>query len=153
NKKHIPEKQRAFNRKVAEIYLAICLSMYPMIALEFILIKCFPLAGMDFLYQSFFSGWLVLSLFFTFRKDNSFTTRYTLLLGAILGMLVPVFNGLLSGNWIWVSWKEGMDQILFIDLLWIVLSATSFIAVQKIKTKKQKPGEKKAKPKVKVASI
>ncbi|MEM9723350.1 MAG: PepSY domain-containing protein, partial [Bacteroidota bacterium] len=59
--------------------------------------------------------------------------RWTLTLGGIFGALIPIINGGTTGQWIWYSWAYGLDQILFIDLFWLVLSALSFITAFKLK--------------------
>ncbi len=123
NKKQLPEKKRRFNENVVRYYLAICLSMYPITALEFILVKIFqPNEGKVFIFSTYFIGWLLLTIFLIVRKNNGFTNKITLLIGSVLGLLVPVTNGLVTGNWIWTSYSEGSAQILFIDVLWIMIS-------------------------------
>ncbi|MDW7692026.1 PepSY-associated TM helix domain-containing protein [Flammeovirgaceae bacterium SG7u.111] len=138
DKKNIPEKQRRFNEKVVWWYLAICLSMYPMTALEFIVVKVFQNAGMTFIYQTFFIGWLVLSVFFYFKRSNVFTVKYSLILGSVFGFMIPIVNGIVSGNWLWVSLEKGLQQIWFIDIFWIVLSSLSTIAVFKYLPKRNR---------------
>lgn len=125
NKRNIPARQRRFNEGIVHWYLAICLSMYPMIAGEFLLVKLFSPAGITFLYQTFFSGWLLLSIFFALVKDNIFTLRWTLLGGGVLGILSPFFNGIFSGYWLWTSYRENLNDMLLVDMLWIILSVIS----------------------------
>ncbi len=135
DKKNIPEKQRRFNQKVVWWYLAICLSMFPMVALEFILVKLFPSAGMYFIYRTFFIGWLLLSVLFYLKKDNGFIIRWSLLLGGSLGFMIPVVNGIVSNNWLWVSWENRLYHVLFIDVFWIALSALSVMVAIKLRTR------------------
>ena len=91
--------------------------------MEFILVKIFqPNEGKVFIFSTYFIGWLLLTIFLIVRKNNGFTNRITLLGGSVLGLLVPITNGLVTGNWIWTSYSEGSAQILFIDVLWIVIS-------------------------------
>ena len=123
NKKYLPEKKRRFNENVVRYYLAICLSMYPITALEFILVKVFqPNDGKAFIYGTYFIGWMLLTIFLVIKNNNGFTNRITLLSGSALGLLIPITNGLVTGNWIWTSNAHGFSQILFIDILWIILS-------------------------------
>ena len=133
NKKSIPEKRRRFNQKVVKYYLAICLSMYPMVALEFILVKAFSPAGKSFIYQTFFIGWLLLSVFFILKKDNTFIIKLVLRLGGIFGLFIPIANGVMSGNWLWVSWQNQLHQMLFIEVFWLTLAGLSFISASKIR--------------------
>lgn len=135
DKKHIPEKRRRFNANVVRYYLAICLSMYPMTALEFILVKIFqPIDGKAFICNTYFIGWLLLTIFFVIKNDNAFTNKYNLLLGTILALLVPITNGLVSGTWLWTSFTNDQDQILFIDIFWLSLALCGFFALYKMKT-------------------
>ena len=105
NKKNVPIEQKLFNRKVGHIYLAICLSMYPVTAFSFIIAKVLPRSIDDFrkaiLYAVYFLGWISVAVFFRFMRDNYKTNKYTLLSGSILGFLIPIVNGITSGNWIW----------------------------------------------------
>jgi hypothetical protein len=127
DKNHIPERRRRFNEGVVRYYLAICLSMYPVTALAFILVKIWQPAGMAFLYRTYFISWLLFSLFFIWRKDNAFTNKYTLLLGSLLGILVPVINGLATGSWLWDTYREGNLHVFMVDFIWILLSVTTFL--------------------------
>jgi uncharacterized iron-regulated membrane protein len=127
DKKHIPEKRRRFNAGVVRYYLAICLSLYPVTALAFILVKLWRPAGMAFLYRTYFISWLLFSIFFILRKDNSITNKYTLLSGSILGILVPLINGLATGNWLWKTYREGNLHVFMVDFIWILLSVTTFL--------------------------
>lgn len=128
DRKNIPVKKRIFNEWLVNIYLAVCLSMYPMTALIFIAVKVYHPAGQDFIYRFYFIGWLLLSLYFIVRKNNYITTRDTLLLGSVFGFLVPIANGIMTDNWLWISYIKGYNDLLFIDLLWLVISVITFIS-------------------------
>jgi len=134
DKKNVPDKKKRFNEKVVLVYLAICLSMYPVTALSFIAIKINP-AGQSFIYQFYFITWLLASVFFIFKKDNFFINKYALLSGSIIGFLIPVFNGIVSGNWIWTAYISGNTQSLFVDVFWVVLATITLITALKLKRK------------------
>lgn len=137
DKKNIPEKRRKFNHQVANIYMAICLSMYPVTALEFIIVKFADHVDMVFMYRTYFPIWLVASLFFIFKKNIAFTNKWTLISGGVLGLLIPIANGVASGNWIWSSIANDQYHILLVDLLWLFLGLTTlWIAFFKLKAKK-----------------
>lgn len=130
DKKHIPEKKRKFNRALGYFYVAICMSLYPITAISMLVAKYIP-RTMDtdrqsILYAVFFIGWLIFTLFFTFRKNNYITTKYSLILGSFFGILVPIINGLVSGNWIWKMYQQDQTAILFVDIFWICISLISF---------------------------
>ncbi|WP_420583378.1 PepSY-associated TM helix domain-containing protein [Reichenbachiella sp.] len=133
-KKNVPEKRRIFNERVARVYLAICLSMYPVTALAFIAVKTVGV-GMTFLYQFYFITWLIASAFLIWKKDLNFMNRVTLLSGSTIGFLIPIVNGLTSGTWLWNSLQDGHIQVLFIDVFWLMLSVTTFWVWLKIKKK------------------
>ncbi len=135
DKKNVPEKKRRFNKKVVNIYLAICLSMYPITALSFIAVKVFEPADKAFIYSFYFIGWLLIALFFIIKKNNDFTNKYTLLFGSIFGFLVPIANGVITGNWIWVSFLQNYYQIFTVDLLWILISILGLFVFFKVSKK------------------
>lgn len=135
NKKTISEKKRRFNEWLVRIYLAICLSMYPITALAFIAVKVNNQANKEFIYSFYFIGWLILTLFYIIKKDNYFTNKNTLLLGSIFGFLIPITNGIMTNNWIWSSFKHQQFQIFFIDAFWIALSTITLYAYFKLKKK------------------
>jgi len=128
DKKSMPDKKKRFNERVVKIYLAITLSMYPITALTFIAVKIYPQAEMDFIYSFYFIGWLLLVVAFLIKNDYSFTNKYCLLIGGIAGLLVPVVNGIVTGNWFWIALSRGLFQVFFIDVFWIVLAAAGLFA-------------------------
>ena len=137
NKKHIPEKRKRFNNTVGHIYLAICLTLYPVTALSFIVTKLVPRAldpsRQTILYSVFFLSWLLLSVFFWWRKNNYITNKYTLLTGGLLGILIPLVNGVVTGNWIWLSLAAQQSDFLLVDALWLVISLMAFYTVCRLK--------------------
>ena len=140
NKTHLPIEQRKFNLKVSQWYLAICLSMFPVTAAAFIVVKCFNPLGMNGIYSFYFISWALLSVFFAKKGSAFFTNTYSLLSGGILGLLVPVCNGAITGAWPWNSLMAGAFHVFFIDLFWVVLSALSLLACFRLKAP---TGEKK----------
>lgn len=148
-KKSVAEHKRRFNRALVNVYVAVCLSLYPITALSFIAVKIQGEVDKSFVSDFYFIGWLVLSLFFIWRKDNYFTNKYCLLLGSIIGFFVPVVNGVISGNWLWLTLNEQYFQSFFIDMLWILLSIISLWVFFKLKRKddpKKGSMDKRTKP-------
>ncbi|MEX0362400.1 MAG: PepSY-associated TM helix domain-containing protein, partial [Allomuricauda sp.] len=140
NKKNVPEKRRKFNQAVANIYMAICLSMYPVTALEFILVKCYPIANMTFIYRTYFIVWLLAALFFILKKNINFTNKWTLVSGGILSVLIPFVNGTVSGQWIWKTWGNGFFDVLIVDSIWLGIGCISlWVAFFKLNVKIEKP--------------
>lgn len=136
NKKSKTLKQRLYTTKVGHIYMAICLSLFPITAFSFLVVKCLPESlmhqKMTIIYAVYFIGWIVLSVYFRFKRDNYFTNKTTLLSGAILGLLIPIVSGIVSNNWIWNTYKNEQFGVLFVDVFWIILSALALYAYFKI---------------------
>lgn len=135
DKKNIPERKRKFNFWLANCYLAICLSMYPITALTFIAVKINPEGGRSFIYSFYFWSWLVLSLLLIARRSIYKTNRDCLLLGSIIGFMVPLANYIVTGNWFWVTWKNQYYDILLIDLFWIIVPCLTLYAYKLVKQK------------------
>ncbi|MBC9795974.1 PepSY-associated TM helix domain-containing protein [Sinomicrobium weinanense] len=149
DRKSVSEKKRRFNAWLVWIYLAICLSMYPATALTFVGVKAFvhdfDPSRITWIYRIFFYSWLLLSVLFTVKRDNYFTNKYTLISGSLIGFLVPVVNGVVSGNWMWITLSAGDYGIFFIDAFWIILSVTTLIVGLKLKRKQAAVPVKKVK--------
>jgi len=138
NKKSITLKQRLYTAKVGHIYLAICLSMLPVTALAFLFVKtCIGYFNNNqaAIYWFYFITWFLFMLFFRFKRDNYYTNKVSLLLGAIFGFLIPITNGIISGNWFWKTFAENQFDILTIDVLWIIIASISLLFYLKINPK------------------
>ena len=136
-KNNLPEKKSRFNAAVVRIYLAICLSMYPITALTFIGSKIFYPLSQSNLFRLYFGGWLLLTIFFIIKKNDAFTNRFCLISGSILGFLIPITNGIVSGQWFWTSFMENKIQIFFIDVFWIVLASITLYTAYHLKPTKE----------------
>ncbi|MFV0249350.1 MAG: PepSY-associated TM helix domain-containing protein [Tenacibaculum sp.] len=137
NRKNMSLKKRRFTAKVGHIYIATCLSLLPVTALAFLFVKLsngYFSNKQSAIYYFFFSIWLLFILFFRFKRDNYYTNKICLLLGAIFGFSIPICNGIVSANWFWVSFKNNQNAILVIDILWMLLASLSLISYIKIKS-------------------
>ena len=136
NKKNIPEKRRRFNAKTGYTYLAICLSLYPVTALSFIVAKLIPRTAdasrETIIYSVFFLVWLIASILLSGLRNNYKINKITLLTGAIIGGLIPVINGLSSGNWLWKTIANQQLEIMLIDALWLGLTLIASIILFKM---------------------
>ncbi|NQY30642.1 MAG: PepSY domain-containing protein [Flavobacteriaceae bacterium] len=141
NKKNVPEAQKLFNQKVGYIYLAICLSMYPITAFTFIIAKLLPrsldASRQSILYTVFFGLWFVVSIVFTLKRNNYYTNKICLKAGSSFAFSIPIINGVISGNWIWNTIQTKQYDILFIDLFWIVFGIATLFITLKLKKSPQ----------------
>jgi uncharacterized iron-regulated membrane protein len=137
DKNNVPEHKRKFNLWLANIFLAICLSMFPVTALTFIAVKVNSSVNMYFIYRVYFYSWLLLSAYYIIRKNLNRTNRETLLLGSIFSLAIPFVNGICSGNWVWKTYASGATDILFIDLLSLSIAIIGFISFYKIKQRQK----------------
>jgi uncharacterized iron-regulated membrane protein len=140
DKDNVPAYKRKFNFWLANIFLAACLSMFPITALTLIAVKVNALADQEFIYRFYFYGWLLLSAYYIIRKDLKRTNRETILLGSIFSVLIPVANGICTGNWVWQTYATGATDILFIDVFSLAVGIIGLISFLKIKSKERIPG-------------
>ena len=139
NKKSETLKQRIYTTNIGHVYMAICLSLYPVISLFFLVVKLIPVTyhsdKMSILYNWFFIVWLLAIIFFRYKRDNYFTNKYTLLIGSILGFSIPIVNGIVSNNWFWMTYQTQQYEIFTVDVLWILVASTTLVIYFKIKPK------------------
>lgn len=138
DKNNIPKHKRVFNFWAANVFMAMCLSMFPITAATFIAVKLAAKVDQSFIYQVYFYSWLVLSVFYIARRSLRRTNLETLLLGSILAWAVPIVNGLKTGNWIWKTYASGANDILLVDLLWLSLGTIGLLIFKKMLQKDQK---------------
>lgn len=131
DKPKTPAVKRKFNFWAAHVFTAGCLTMLPVTALTFLAIKCYPAGGQSFIYRVYFYSWLILGVYYLLRGSIARTNRETLLLGALLALLVPVAQGVMTGNWLWHSFLAGQTDIFSIDFLWLMIALLAFLAYRK----------------------
>lgn len=133
DKQSLPSYKRKFNFWAANVFLSACLSMLPVTAFSFVMMKVFSSADQAVVYNVFFYSWLALGVYLIARRNLSLITRQTLALSALLCLFVPVANGLRTGLWLWVSWRSGALDILMIDVLFLALAFICGISWLKVK--------------------
>ncbi|MBZ4191880.1 PepSY-associated TM helix domain-containing protein [Niabella beijingensis] len=138
DKRNIPEQKRKFNEWMVNVYLGICLSMFPVTAAAFIAVKIHPDGGTAFIYPFYFWTWLAVAILMILRKNIYKTNRDCMLLGAVIGLFIPVVNGVVTGSWLWDNYRLGHHDILLIDVFWLLVSAGAFICWQMIIRKQRK---------------
>lgn len=147
DKKHVDPRKRVFNRWMGHSFLSICLSMYPTTAATFVAVKLFvtshDASRMTSIYQIFFYSWLAFTLFFVVKHNDYFTNKYSLISGAIIGVCVPIANGLITQNWFWESYAAGHYDVFFVDVFWLVLAGLTFSIGIRLKPMQPKKKGKK----------
>ena len=103
--------------------------------MAFIAAKLFHPLTQSNLYSIYFIGWLLLTIFFIIKKNDAFTNKWCLISGSILGLLIPITNGIITGNWFWNSFIQNQIQIFFIDVFWIVLASITLYVAFSLKPK------------------
>ncbi|REA62638.1 PepSY domain-containing protein [Dyadobacter luteus] len=147
--------KRKFNFWASNVFLATCLSMLPVTAFTFIMLKVLPKVDQSAIYHTYFYSWLVLSVYLIIRRNFPIMNAHTLLLSIVLCAGVPIANGVSTGLWMWTSWKMGAFDIFFIDALFLTIFVCCLFAYQRVR-KEAKPFKvldvKKKKP-VSVAEV
>ena len=126
-------KQRRFHHRVTKVYLSICLSMFPALALIFIGNKLVPMempGRVFYVNYIFFLGWLVLTIIGLFWNDYRKLNRNYILLGSILGLLIPIANGAVTGDWIWNTLLNGQFYVFSVDATWLIIGIFGILICQ-----------------------
>lgn len=137
-------KQRLFHHRVTNVYLAICLSMFPAFALIFFANMLVPMEmteRAELVNTIFFLGWLVLALVGLFWKNYSKLNRNYLAIGATLSLLIPLANGVVTGDWLWTAWNS-LPYVALVDVFWLAVGLSSLyisLKVLKVKIDTDKP--------------
>lgn len=138
DKNNVPAYKRKFNFWASNFFLAGCLSMLPVTAFTFVMLKTLPVINQSVIYNVFFYSWLILGVYLMVLRNLARMNRHVLLLSIITCLAVPFSNGISTGLWMWKSWQTGASDILFIDVLFLVLSTCCLFAFLKVR-KQAKP--------------
>lgn len=133
DKNNIPKKKRVFNFWTANIFMASCLSMLPVTAFTMTSLLFIEKPGQKEIFHLYFYSWLVLAIYFIIRRSLEITNRQTLILSVIFCLALPIADGVQRGNWFWVTFSQGRYDILFIDLLFLILAVISLVVLVKMK--------------------
>ncbi|WP_293915973.1 MULTISPECIES: PepSY-associated TM helix domain-containing protein [unclassified Sphingobacterium] len=136
DKTNVPAHKRKFNFWTANVFLASCLTMLPVTAFTFIVLRFLNTPTQSDIYHWYFYSWLVLAVYFIVRRDIALTNRQTVFLSILLCLGVPLANGIMTGSWPWATYRSGAFDILFIDLLFFALSLVSLYVYIKIRKRK-----------------
>lgn len=144
--------KRTFNFWASNVFLATCLSMLPVTAFTFIMLKVLPKVDQSAIYNTYFYSWLILSVYFIIRRNFPLMNRQTLLLSIVLCLGVPVANGISTGLWMWATWQQGAFDIFFIDALFVTLAICCTFAYRRVRLE-ARPFKVLAKEKKKAALV
>ncbi len=133
DKNNVLPRKRKFNFWLANIFLAICLTMLPVSAVTFIWVKFSADVNQSLIYNVYFNLWWIIALYYIIRRNINRTSRETLLLGGICSLLVPIANGVQSNNWMWNTFLHRQLDIFYVDFLWLLIGLISLIAFAKMK--------------------
>lgn len=125
-------RKRKFNFWASNLFLSACLSMLPVTAFTFIMLKTLSHVDQSVIYNVYFYSWLVLGVYLMVLRNLTLMNRQTLLLSAVLCLGVPLANGFSTGLWMWNMWPQGAFDIFFIDALFLMLSGCSAFAYLKV---------------------
>jgi uncharacterized iron-regulated membrane protein len=138
DKNHVAKHKRVFNFWTANVFMASCLTMLPVTAFTMTALLFLENPGQAEIYHWYFYSWLILGIYFIVRRDLAVTSRETTLLSAITCFLLPLCDGIIRGNWLWSTYTRGAYDILFIDLLFLSLSALSIAVLFKLRSRVEK---------------
>ncbi len=149
DKKNIPARKRKFNFWTANVYLSSSLSMLPVTAFAMVVLLFLEKPGQSDIYHWYFYPWLILSVYFLVRRDLDLVNRQSTFLSVVTCFMLPLLDGIVRGNWFWVTFKNKAYDILFIDVLFLCLSLISgFILWKMMQKKRLQPSEEPVKMKV-----
>jgi hypothetical protein len=87
-------------------------------------------ARFDTMAYLFFGFWFAYIVYSYFHKNLFHINRNALFLAGTMGILIPVFNGLHSGLWLWKSLSEGYADSFFVDVAWLVMGMVTLLAAR-----------------------
>lgn len=133
---HYSDKQKLFHHRITKLNLSVCLSLFPAVAILFIANKMVPMdydgRGM-LVEQIFFVLWLLLAAVGWKWDQYGQMNKNYFVLGGLLSLLVPVLNGIVTGDWLWHSWGT-LPAVAGIDILWLLTGCLAIWAGTKIST-------------------
>lgn len=126
NKKYT-DAQRRFHYRTTKVFLAICLGLVPAVGILFLAntFVDFDMARRIYLVdQIFFSSWLALAVSFLFiPKSFQAIGKTAFALTGVLGILIPISNGIVTGDWLWKTIPNSEWHVAGVDIAWILIGA------------------------------
>ncbi|WP_165384607.1 PepSY-associated TM helix domain-containing protein [Sphingobacterium corticibacterium] len=131
-------KQKKFHHRITKFYLAITLSMFPALALIFLANISVPMDmpnRAELINTIFFLGWLLLTILGLFWNEYRQLNRNFILIGCILGLLVPIANGVFTGDWLWKTLLSGQYYVYAVDAIWLIIGLFGILIYKKYLSK------------------
>lgn len=142
DKKQYTDKQKQFHHRITKFNLALCLSLFPAVAIIFLANKGVPMdwAGRTHWVDGiFFASWLVLLLLgLRWNNYRRLNANY-LIIGGLLGLLVPLANGIVTGDWLFKAFAAGQHYVASVDLAWLITGVVALVGG--IRTRKSPPAK------------
>ncbi len=132
DKVSVPKHKRVFNFWATNFFMAGCLSMLPVTAFTFIMLKVADHVDQSLIYNVYFYSWLVLGVYLMLWRNLPLMNKQVLLLSVLLCAAVPVANGVATGLWMWNTWKDGAIDIFLVDALFLLLAVISAFSYVKV---------------------
>ncbi|WP_353720263.1 hypothetical protein [Dyadobacter sp. 676] len=125
-------RKRRFNFWATNFFLAACLSMLPVTAFAFVMVKMLDHVDQAVIYKTYFYSWLAVAVYFMALRNLPKMNRHALVLSAVLCLGVPIANGMSTGLWMWNTWQQGGLDIFFVDALFLILAGSCAYAYTKV---------------------
>ncbi|WP_165939981.1 PepSY-associated TM helix domain-containing protein [Dyadobacter psychrotolerans] len=155
NKKTYTDKQKRFHHQVTKTYLAICFGLFPAVAILFSAELSVPdsVKHVFWVRTAFFVSWLIFTIAGLFSKNEAKATQLYLFLGGLFSIIVPLINGFVTGDWIWVSLAKNSFYVAGTDLFWLIIGVLSLFLTLLMNKDNEKTNSKKEILKVKKQHI
>lgn len=141
NNSRYSASRKKFHHRVTQVFLAVCFTLFPATAILFSAELLVP--GIEdhafWVNTVFFVSWLLMALtvVLLLKSENS-VTRFGLASGGFFSLLVPLVNGLTTGDWLW---KTPLTQVWATDVFWLLSGVLSLSVFAFVSTQNQKdPG-------------
>lgn len=125
-------KQKQFHHRITKAYLAICLSMFPAVALLFLANKTISMELIQrtsYVNSIFFLGWLCFILLGLRWNNYRQLNKNYLFIGGILALLIPISNGIVTNDWLWKTLSAGHWYVASVDLFWLITGLSALVIV------------------------
>ena len=131
-------KQKQFHHRVTKFYISLTSGLFPAIALIFIANKIFPITmeyRVTYVKATFFISWIFFIVLGLFWNNYAKINRTYLLIGSVLALLIPVFNGMVTGDWFWKTFMTNQYYVFSVDFSWLLTGVLGLVIFFNLKKK------------------